>query len=254
MPRDGGCRWGLQLLVATDLLEANSRELLDWASTPTVQVLREGHTCCFVAEPRAESGKRPGVQLVREVDLVPSKLTSQKSGSDRRHGRTREIRVLEEDFERCGSDLQRLRRCTPPQSDAPLKGARSFSMGSPFPRLGCHRGAPAGVGLAQRPSTTACSEGSNTVAGASPPQRPAGMPPKSPSAPALVGLSSKARGCAKAGRAAERRPPKVLTWGNSRMALPLPPLAGAQQRKAVDLGIIAALGTRRPQLRVQGLL
>lgn len=188
--------------------------------------------CCFVAEPSAESSQRPGPQIVREVELAPSKLASQKVGRELRRCRTMEIRVREEDFESCGSDLQRLRRCSMRKhhsgraaaGDMPAAGlaqrfpSKACSAGSPLTMRRHHTepvaagDTPVVAGLTRRVSTTARSESSNAVASRTLPlpRRSTAVPLRSPSDPALVSLT---KGWAGSGQKIANRP---VTGGQDR--------------------------------------
>jgi len=95
--------------------------LIDWAGTPTVQVKREGHACCFVAEPKPDAstrllGRTPS--LLREIEMVPNKFAKRPpqrhrppvASEARPAAAAPGIRVREEDFLRFGDDLELLKR------------------------------------------------------------------------------------------------------------------------------------------------
>mmetsp|Transcript_145261 Transcript_145261/g.253521 ORF Transcript_145261/g.253521 Transcript_145261/m.253521 type:complete len:256 (+) Transcript_145261:77-844(+) len=82
-------------------------DMLDWTITPTTEVLKDGFARCFIATPQPSCGslRSHPLYLVREMEIVPGKLRADAAAEKRP---CLEIRVKEEDFRKCGSDLQLL--------------------------------------------------------------------------------------------------------------------------------------------------
>jgi len=109
---------------------------LEWSCTPVVQVSREGNMCCFVAVPKSNwcGNSQQAPLLMREFDIVPSKLepTGRRKARPERvlpERRCTEISVREEDFRRCGNNLDMLRQCSLPQVSGSLVHLRAASAG-----------------------------------------------------------------------------------------------------------------------------
>lgn len=113
----GWRRTGLSLDAGSDETNA-SASLLDWTSTPIVQVRQEGQMCCFVAEPKVGAAARPEqALLMREFDLIPSKFA--KRGATDTSKRPVDLYVREQDLRKCGSDLEMLKQCHLPLVQGP---------------------------------------------------------------------------------------------------------------------------------------
>jgi len=130
----GGCISEQDKSLASDL---------EWSCTPVVQVSREGNMCCFVAVPKSNwcGNSQQAPLLMREFDIVPSKLetTGRRRAAPERglpERRCTEISVREEDFRRCGNNLDMLRQCSLPQVPGSPAHLRAASAGGTSRGLG----------------------------------------------------------------------------------------------------------------------
>mmetsp|Transcript_130712 Transcript_130712/g.279522 ORF Transcript_130712/g.279522 Transcript_130712/m.279522 type:complete len:498 (-) Transcript_130712:450-1943(-) len=90
---------------------------LDWTNEPTVQVIKDGNTRVFIAEPESKGPRRHLPFLVRELDLQPAApLRKDFEVAEAPQGnKPAEFLVRERDLRRCGSDLTMLSKCALPK-------------------------------------------------------------------------------------------------------------------------------------------
>lgn len=116
---------GALRLQEEDSSYESDNDVLDWTMTPTTQIFKDGFARCFIATPQPSNGSRcHPLYLVREMEIVPGKLRTDAAAEKQQP--CLEIRVKEEDFRKCGSDLKQLSKHALPKM-TPKAGDKSNS-------------------------------------------------------------------------------------------------------------------------------